>query len=247
MKYFNTGILWLLAVLFILTGLVSIFTEFFVGLLFLLAGALCIPSARDKISGYIKRPYTSKHNAFAVVAVILVAGVLIGNSQDGKAQAQGFADGNEMVAAQKKGAKTKAEYDQILAAETAAQAKATAEEAKAKAEQEKATQVAKEEADANCRKDLQCWAEKHFSSASVYCPQQIERLAKYDVKWTDGMLEPKLSRYKWKSKDKGIVSYIGDKIQFQNGFGAFQNHIYVCDVDTTTDQVVSVDAMPGRL
>ncbi len=67
-----------------------------------------------------------------------------------------------MIAAQVRGVKSKVEYDQILANESAVQAQA----AKQEAEREKAAQDA---AEANCRNELQCWAEKHFAAASVYC------------------------------------------------------------------------------
>lgn len=53
--------------------------------------------------------------------------------------------------------------------------------------------AAKETADAKCRTDLQCMGEKLISSASIYCDNHIEKLAKFDHEWTDGMLEPKFA------------------------------------------------------
>ncbi len=85
MKYFNTAMLWLLAGGLILAGLTTVFTGFYMGLTFMMAGALCHPSAREKISGYIERPYTSKHNALVVVALLLTALVLGSNNQDREA------------------------------------------------------------------------------------------------------------------------------------------------------------------
>ena len=48
-----------------------------------------------------------------------------------------------------------------------------------------------------CRQDLQCWGEKHLAAANIECPYPIEQLAKYDHEWTDGLLEHKLSRWRW--------------------------------------------------
>jgi hypothetical protein len=101
--------------------------------------------------------------------------------------------------------------------------------------------------DATCLADLKCWGEKHVIAASVRCDDAVERLAKYSHKWTDGLLEPKFSHYRWKNRATGVVTYIGDKIQFQNGFGAFQNHIYECDFDPRSEEVLDVRARPGRL
>ena len=95
--------------------------------------------------------------------------------------------------------------------------------------------------------DLQCVAEEGGIGASVYCPDKIEKLASNAVKWTDGTFESKFSRMRWLNKDKGQITYIGDKAQFQNGFGAFINMIYECDLDKDNKTVLAVRAEPGRL
>lgn len=103
--------------------------------------------------------------------------------------------------------------------------------------------------DAACMQDLECIGNKGTIAAGTYCPQHIEKLAKNSAKWTDGALEPKFSRFRWKDKEAGIVTHIGDKVQFQNGFGAHINMIYSCDLDMKQGQgaVVGVDAVEGRL
>ncbi|MFS0825517.1 hypothetical protein [Pseudomonas phoenicis] len=101
--------------------------------------------------------------------------------------------------------------------------------------------------DAACKKNLKCWGEKFSISAAVYCKDPIAKLGKYSSRWTDGTFESKLSRLKWLDKDAGTITYIGDKIEFQNGFGAFQKHIYECDFDPEQNQVLSARARPGQL
>jgi hypothetical protein len=98
-----------------------------------------------------------------------------------------------------------------------------------------------------CAQDLQCWGEKYVVDASVQCVRPVERLAKYSSKWANGWLAPKFSHYRWKNRKKRIITYIGDKIQFQNGFGAWQDYIYECDFDPSTGSVRGVRASPGRL
>lgn len=104
-------------------------------------------------------------------------------------------------------------------------------------------------ADAACMQDLECIGNKGTITAGVYCTDHIEKLAKNSAKWTDGALEPKFSRFRWKDKEAGIVTHLGDKVQFQNGFGAYINMIYSCDLDMKQGQgvVVGVDAAEGRL
>jgi len=99
----------------------------------------------------------------------------------------------------------------------------------------------------NCKKDLQCWFEKTMPDASYPCQKSIEKRAKHSLKWTDGTFETKFSRMSWKDKDKGIINIIGDKVEFQNGFGAWTNMIYACTYDPNTQQVVDVLIDEGRL
>lgn len=110
-----------------------------------------------------------------------------------------------------------------------------------------ADSTAKKKTDAVCRQDLRCWAEEHLIAASVRCEDHIERLGQYSHRWTDGWTEPKMSRYRWKDLSAGHVTYIGDKIEFQNGFGAWLPHIYECDYDPATERVLAVRAEAGRL
>ena len=72
-------------------------------------------------------------------------------------------------------------------------------------------------------------------------------MAKNNFEWTDGVLEPKFSHYRWKDQSLGEITYIGDKIKFQNGFGAWIFHTYECDLDSTGTRVLDVRASPGRL
>ena len=111
----------------------------------------------------------------------------------------------------------------------------------------KPSQTITAEKEDQCRKDLQCWGDKHLLGAGVYCDSDIERLALNDHKWTDGMFEPKFSKFRWADIDQGIITYIGDKIKFQNGFGAWKNYIYECDYDPIKKVSLEVRAVVGRL
>lgn len=89
-------------------------------------------------------------------------------------------------------------------------------------------------------------AESHIAGASAYCKSHIERLSRYDFEWTDGWLELKFSRF-LQSKTPGAFIYLGDKIKFQNGYGAWQWHTYSCEYSPETKSVIEVMAAPGRL
>lgn len=95
--------------------------------------------------------------------------------------------------------------------------------------------------------DLQCNGDNGSISAGIYCPDEIEKLAKFSVKWTDGWLETKFSHFRWKNKEKGEITYIGDKAQFQNGFGAYASVVYECDMAADAKTIIDVRVREGRL
>ncbi len=149
---------------------------------------------------------------------------------------------DEIRMADEKAALDKVKAEQ-LAQEKADQAKADAE--RLRQEEEKAAAAkrqAENEKQAACRSDLRCWAEAAFGSASIDCTTAIQSLAKWDYEWTDGWSEPKLARFRWKDQAAGIVTYTGDKLKLQNGFGAWKHVTYSCDYDPTTKRVVSAQA-----
>lgn len=126
-----------------------------------------------------------------------------------------------------------------------AEDRAAAEQARKEQLAAEAKQQAEEEA--RCRADLRCWGEKHQLEASIVCKGLVERLALNSFQWTDDWLEPKFSHYRWQDKAAGIITIIGDKIQYQNGFGAMINHVYECDYDPDNGRVIDVRAQRGRL
>jgi hypothetical protein len=157
-------------------------------------------------------------------------------TEQAKLAAGGFATAEEMAAANKVGASTKAEFDAHLAEQRA----------KAAAEEQKRQEEARA-AEAACKSDLSCWAEKHFFSASASCHRMVEKMAKWDVEWTDGLIDPKFSHYRWRDIGNGVVTYIGDKAKFQNGFGAWQRVVYECDYQPASEQVLDVRVRAGHL
>jgi hypothetical protein len=181
--------------------------------------------------------------------VFILAIVLSAFGVEQEAKQAGFAGSADRRAAEAAGftdaALWRAKLDADKANAAAAAEKAAEEARKLAAEKEAAERARKEQEAAaakakeeQCRQEITCWAEKHFVSASSSCRQAVEKLARYDFEWTDGLIEPKFGRYRWKNVKNGVVTYIGDKIKLQNGFGAFQNHIYTCDYDTNLGVVV---------
>lgn len=191
------------------------------------------------------------------------------DAAEAEAKANGFSGESERQAAVSAGISSAQEYRAWLAAEerrrnaeaAAAEARRKDEQAASEAERRqreaaaalsaeqnrRAAVKAQEEAAAKCRQDLQCWADKHLISATTACVPQVERLAKYDYQWTDAWLEPKLSHMRWQDKNKGTVTYIGDKLKLQNGFGAWAQYVYECDYNPDTKSVLDIRARAGRL
>lgn len=108
--------------------------------------------------------------------------------------------------------------------------------------------AAKEAAEAEaCRKDLQCWGQENWAAATNRCEREIESQAQYEVRWTDEYPDVKLSRRGWLDQEAGTLTYYGDRVQFSNGYGAFQNYVYRCDYDPVNKVVLDVQLEPGRL
>lgn len=152
-----------------------------------------------------------------------------------------------VAAAEARAENDKIEADRIAkleAAKAAAAKQLEAEKEAANQAQLAAEQLKKDEA---CRRELTCWGEKAGLSVSVLCEDFIERFAKYDFEWTDGILEPKFSHYRWRDIDAGIVTILGDKIKFQNGFGAWTYMTYECDVNPANNQISDVRVKEGRI
>lgn len=101
---------------------------------------------------------------------------------------------------------------------------------------------------ATCKSDdLQCLGDKGVVGAGVYCKDPVERMASHSVRWTDGTFEMKFSRFRWADKEAGTITYVGDKAEFQNGFGAYTPVTYECDMAADNKTVLDVRVHEGRL
>lgn len=124
--------------------------------------------------------------------------------------------------------------------ELVAERKRTDEEAERRRQTQK-------EAEARCRESENCSMNMKMRVAEGICPAYVQRLAKNNYEWTNGFLAPKFEQWQWKDQKKGVATFFGDKIKFQNGFGAWIIHMYECDFDIKSDRVLGVRAKPGRL
>lgn len=98
-----------------------------------------------------------------------------------------------------------------------------------------------------CRDDLKCIGDKLSISAAGPCARAVEKLAKNSMRWTDQTLEPKFSHFRWGKSDQSVVRLLGDRAEFQNGFGAHINVVYECDVDAKSRNVLDARVKEGRL
>ena len=206
-----------------------------------------------------------KRRAIAGFAVGVVALAGIGFSFDRDAKIAGFESATDQSLAKEAGITDAAIWANTKKANEIAHAERVIEEAeksrlaeaqqKAKADEEarvaalaaEAQKLKEEEARkakvAECRADIQCWGEDGWAAATARCPDEIAKLAKWDFEWTDSWSEAKFSHYRWKSQKDGIVTYIGDKLKMQNGFGAWKHVRYTCDFDPVTKTVLNVSAL----
>lgn len=88
------------------------------------------------------------------------------------------------------------------------------------------------------RNDADWLARWHKVDANGHCQRPVEDLAKYDFEWTDGWTEQKFSRYLARVVAPYVLTVVGDKIKFQNGFGAWQHMTYYCDYHVKEKRVL---------
>ena len=107
---------------------------------------------------------------------------------------------------------------------------------------------AQQEQQGCAKTDLSCLGNKGIVAAGVYCKTPIEHLALHDVKWTDGYLDMKFSEFRWAPEGDGAITYVGDKAEFQNGFGAYTPVVYEGDLASDEQTVLAVRIVrEGRL
>lgn len=87
----------------------------------------------------------------------------------------------------------------------------------------------------------------YYSYVDLVCPDVIERLAKWDFEWTDGFLGLRFEPKPLKTDNPDVVAFYGDKLKMQNGFGAWSNVIYYCEVNNKTGRLVDVYVKKGKL
>jgi len=69
------------------------------------------------------------------------------------------------------------------------------------------------------------------------------------MRWNEGRDRQLLSRYEWKDKAKGTITYFGDKAEFKTPTGEYVSESYECDIDPDkeTAPVLDVRFKPGKL
>lgn len=107
-----------------------------------------------------------------------------------------------------------------------------------KAESERQAQEKAAAERAACRTDFTCWGRENADLATRHCKRAIEQQARYAHEWTDTWTEPALTRFAWQDETAGVMTYFGDRLKLQNGFGAWVNVSYACDYDTERETAV---------
>lgn len=99
---------------------------------------------------------------------------------------------------------------------------------------------------AACKSDFNCWTNKFQRAATKACAPKVERLAKNNFEWSDSFSSPKFPRAMI-DEDGTKITYVGDALKMQNGFGAWVIVTYECDFDTAAGTAIAVRVSPGQL
>ncbi len=100
-------------------------------------------------------------------------------------------------------------------------------------------------AEQDCSRYLRCAAQKAVREASLHCRLPIEQLAAFSAQWTEPGADSIFHDYNWLDERKGTITYLGNKVHFQNAGGAKMPVAYECDFDPATSQVLDARARVG--
>lgn len=96
--------------------------------------------------------------------------------------------------------------------------------------------------DEDCLKDLDCAAKAEWRlEAEDACGPGIEAHARYGARWTDGFFGSKFPYVFLQRPEYETLRYTGDKIEFQNAFGAWSQMYYACVYDPVKKQAASIE------
>jgi hypothetical protein len=176
------------------------------------------------------------------VLVTLTAMTVTGSRLNAEAREAGYDSADDQRDAQRAGITDPA----IWHSQREAYLKTWAAKKKQQEAAARATRDQGAQADATCSKDFNCWSNKFNRAATKACAPQVERAAKNNFEWTDSFTAPKFPRAA--INDNGAsITYVGDAIKMQNGFGAWIIMTYECDFDTVAGSAVAVRVNPGQL
>lgn len=91
-----------------------------------------------------------------------------------------------------------------------------------------------------CLQDLDCIQDKQdwFIGGSLACAREVERLANWGFEWTNPWPSPKFDSIGLASAQS--FRLMGDRVRFQNGFGAWRQMQYTCWYQPLSDTVENV-------
>ena len=207
----------------------------FAGLFMMLGSILLFPPTWILVRKLSGRNFPTWAFVVAGFSLAFVGSATLTKGDEEKAKGLGFAN-----VADYRSAKT-------LGLNAEGYAKRQLEMAAAEKKKQDAAKEAEMKKDADCRSDVQCWSGKYELDALIACKPAIQKMAKYDYEWTDGITSPAFTKLAWNDKKKGTITYFGDEIKMQNGFGNFLRHRYACKYDPNGKAVLGVTLEAGRL
>ncbi|WP_072091876.1 hypothetical protein [Trabulsiella odontotermitis] len=93
--------------------------------------------------------------------------------------------------------------------------------------------------------DDQCLFNKYSYDVAYPCQKLVEKSARYEYEWTDGMFHPVLSRYVYNRK-KELMVFMGDQVKFTNAFNAKSTMIYSCTFSIKQKRIVDFSIEEGK-
>jgi hypothetical protein len=228
----SSGVDFLTGVLIIVSAILSLL----VGVFCFIWALMIYPTVKAKLPSIVNHKLLNNYTTPVILIIIMVISNSTQSLADNKqSKTLGFSTENDFKDAKRNNIYSPEEYSSYLADKKAIEAKKEED----KIEKERVESNKKAQKDAECNADAYCYSMKN-KGGDYICKKAVEKSAKYDFQWTDGVTEPKFSSYNWYDKGGKLVTIYGHRAKAQNGFGAYKNVTYSCTFNADTGDVINV-------
>jgi len=98
--------------------------------------------------------------------------------------------------------------------------------------------------DADCRADLTCWSDKHWTTAANECDPLVVRSTPGRYRWDIDIGVPMFDKVAWHDEAAGTILYEGHRIKFKSASDKWRQMRYRCVYDPDARKISLLRVKP---